>query len=428
MDFFGNEMYKLADRIFPICRSITGNGVRETLRILNEYVGNAFVIHEVPTGTKVFDWEVPKEWNISDAFIEDEAGNKIIDFKNNNLHVVGYSIPVDKIVSLDELKECIYTLPEQEEVIPYVTSYYKERYGFCMSDIQKQNLKEGKYHIRIDSTLEDGSLTYGEVILPGKSEKEIFLASYVCHPSLASNEVSGPVVLCSLINWLKSIDRYYTYRIVLLPETIGAITYLSRNIGDMRKNVIAGYNITCVGDDNSYSYIESIWGDTLADRAIKTVLMSEHPDYKTFPFKESGSDERRYNAPGVDLPVCAFSRTKYWEYKEYHTSADNMEYISPEGLYGAFDVLHKTILLLEKNKKYRATCLCEPQLGKRGLYPSISKKGSSKEVNNMKNLLAYADGKRDLIEICNILNVSSSELEKIVDVLMEHELLEVSNG
>lgn len=420
----GKNMYDLAGELFPFCRSLTGNGVRKTLQILDEYIGGGMKIFEVPTGTQVFDWTVPKEWNIQDAYIEDEDGIRVVDFQESNLHVVGYSTPVDRVVSLEELQEYLYTLPEQENLIPYVTSYYKERYGFCMSEKQRVSLKPGMYHMVIDSELKDGNLTYGEIIIPGREEKEVFLSSYVCHPSLASNELSGPVVLAELVKWLLKEERRYTYRITLLPETIGAITYLSRNLDVMIKRVIAGYNVTCVGDDQAYSYIASIDGNTLADRALKNVLNIYHPDYKKYSFLESGSDERRYNAPGIDLPVCEFCRTKYWEYKEYHTSGDNMSYISDAGLYGAYDVLKKSIEVLESNDIYKAVCLCEPQLGKRGLYPSISKKGSSKSVNTLKNILAYANGKRDLLEISDILNTPMEEMVKIVNVLCEQDLLE----
>lgn len=420
----GNEMYALAGKLFPICRSITGNGVRETLDILNEYVGGCIKKVEVPTGTKVFDWTIPKEWNIKEGYIENSQGEKIVDFQDNNLYVVGYSTPVDRSVTLEELNDYIYTLPDQPDVIPYVTSYYKERYGFCMSEKQRDSLKYDTYHMYIDSELKDGNLTYGEIIIPGKEEKEVFLSSYVCHPSLANNEVSGPVVLSELVKWLCAKERRYTYRIILVPETIGAITYLSKNIDVMKKNIIAGYNLTCVGDNNAYSYIQSIEGNTLADRALKNILKIYHPDYKEYSFLESGSDERRYNSPGIDLPVCEFCRTKYWEYKEYHTSADNMDYISADGLYGAFDVLRRTIENIENNAVYRVTCLCEPQLGKRGLYPSISKKGSSKSVNTLKNILMYANGKRDLLQISDILNEPMEEICRLVALLCEHELLE----
>jgi aminopeptidase-like protein len=250
----GREMYDLASRLFPICRSITGDGVRETLRILRETLldSHKMTIHEVPTGTRVFDWTVPKEWNIRDAYIEDMSGNRILSFSDSNLHVMGYSAPVDAIVSREQLLEMLYTLPEQPDVIPYVTSYYKERSGFCMTENQKQTLDKDQYHIRIDSELKDGSLTYGEILIPGQSEKEIFLSTYVCHPSMANNELSGPCVAITLAKWLMEQPRRFSYRIIFIPETIGSITYLSRNLDVMKRNIIAGFNLSCVGDDRSY--------------------------------------------------------------------------------------------------------------------------------------------------------------------------------
>lgn len=334
------EMYELCERLFPICRSITGDGVRTTLQMLVEVYGNEINIHEVPTGTKVFDWTVPKEWNIKEAYIENSKGQRVIDFKNNNLHVVGYSLPVDKFVDLQELKSVVYTQPDQPDAIPYVTSYYKECYGFCMSQNQLDKLPEDTYHIVIDSELKEGSLTYGEIIIPGDTEEEVFLSTYICHPSMANNELSGPVVATFLAKWLNLlVKRRYTYRIIFIPETIGAITYLSKNLQYLKEHVIAGFNLSCVGDNRTFSYVESRYGDTLADKAAKNVLSFYYPDYKTYSFLKRGSDERQYNAPGVDLPVCAICRSKYGEYPEYHTSKDNLELISPEGLLGAYEVL-----------------------------------------------------------------------------------------
>lgn len=419
----GNEMYGLCERLFPICRSITGNGVRETLNILKEYYPE-LKIYEVPTGTRVFDWQVPKEWNIREAYVENSSGEKIIDFKNNNLHVVGYSVPVDKVVDLSELKTIIYTQEDQPDVIPYVTSYYKERYGFCMSKVQKGSLAEDKYHIYIDSDLKDGSLTYGEIIIPGESEKEIFLSTYVCHPSMANNELSGPAVAIHLAKWLSSLEkRRYTYRIIFIPETIGSITYLSRNLDILKKNVVAGFNISCVGDDRTFSYVASRYGNTLADKVAKNVLKYYYPDYKVYSFLDRGSDERQYNAPGVDLPVCAICRSKYGEYPEYHTSKDDLQLISAAGLQGAFEVYQECIVALENNFKYKINVLCEPQLGKRGLYPTMSQKGSYNEVKAMTDLIAYADGTNDLIDISNIIEVSVKELISIIEVLKEANLL-----
>lgn len=420
---YGNEMYVLCKRLFPICRSITGNGVRETLNILKEYYPE-LKICEVPTGTKVFDWQVPKEWNIREAYIENSSGEKIIDFKNNNLHVVGYSVPVDKIVDLNELKTIIYTQEDQPNAIPYVTSYYKERYGFCMSKVQKDSLPEDKYHIYIDSDLKDGSLTYGEIIIPGESEKEIFLSTYVCHPSMANNELSGPAVAIHLAKWLRSLgERRYTYRIIFIPETIGSITYLSRYLDILKKNVIAGFNISCVGDDRTFSYVASRYGNTLADKVAKNVLKYYYSDYKSYSFLDRGSDERQYDAPGVDLPVCAICRSKYGQYPEYHTSEDNLQLISAAGLQGAFEVYQECIVALEDNFKYKINVLCEPQLGKRGLYPTMSQKGSYATVKAMTDFIAYADGTNDLIDISNIIGVPVKELISVIEVLKETNLL-----
>ena len=418
------EMYELCERLFPICRSITGDGVRKTLQMLVEVYGNEINIHEVPTGTKVFDWTVPKEWNIKEAYIENSKGQRVIDFKNNNLHVVGYSLPVDKFVDLQELKSVVYTQPDQPDAIPYVTSYYKECYGFCMSQNQLDKLPEDTYHIVIDSELKEGSLTYGEIIIPGDTEEEVFLSTYICHPSMANKELSGPVVATFLAKWLNLlVKRRYTYRIIFIPETIGAITYLSKNLQYLKEHVIAGFNLSCVGDNRTFSYVESRYGDTLADKAAKNVLSFYYPDYKTYSFLKRGSDERQYNAPGVDLPVCAICRSKYGEYPEYHTSKDNLELISPEGLLGAYEVYQQCILSLENNYSYKINVLCEPQLGKRGLYPTTSQKGTYDAVKVMIDFIAYADGSNDLIDISNIIGVPVNELLTVIEKLEKVDLL-----
>ena len=418
------EMYELCERLFPICRSITGDGVRKTLQMLVEVYGNEINIHEVPTGTKVFDWTVPKEWNIKEAYIENSKGQRVIDFKNNNLHVVGYSLPVDKFVDLQELKSVVYTQPDQPDAIPYVTSYYKECYGFCMSQNQLDKLPEDTYHIVIDSELKEGSLTYGEIIIPGDTEEEVFLSTYICHPSMANNELSGPVVATFLAKWLNLlVKRRYTYRIIFIPETIGAITYLSKNLQYLKEHVIAGFNLSCVGDNRTFSYVESRYGDTLADKAAKNVLSFYYPDYKTYSFLKRGSDERQYNAPGVDLPVGAICRSRYGEYPEDHTSKDNLELISPEGLLGAYEVYQQCILSLENNYSYKINVLCEPQLGKRGLYPTTSQKGTYDAVKVMIDFIAYADGSNDLIDISNIIGVPVNELLTVIEKLEKVDLL-----
>ena len=419
----GKTMYALAGRLFPICRSITGNGFRESLSILCESVPEIQVF-EVPTGTTVFDWTVPKEWNIRGGGIYRRNGEKVIDFKDSNLHIVGYSLPIDETVSRDVLLEHIYTQPDQPDLIPYVTSYYKERWGFCMSENQKATLTDPAYHVVIDSSLEDGSLTYGELVVPGQTDDEILITTYLCHPSMANDELSGPVVMTELIKYVQQMtDHRYTYRFVINPETIGAITYLSRNLNVLQQHVKAGFVLSCCGDDRTYSYIATKYGDTLADRVLQNVLSFHAPDYLSYTFLDRGSDERQYGSAGVNLPVCGFCRSKYTQYPEYHTSADNMDLISPAGLQGAYDVMVKVINALEHNYFYSMNCKCEPQLGKRGLYPTISYKGSHDSVNAIRDFTAYADGSHDLIDISNRIHVSTDILIDIKDKLLAHDLL-----
>lgn len=421
----GTPIFSLAERLFPICRSITGDGVRETLRIIAEHVPE-LTVHEVPTGSQCFDWTVPEEWNIRDAWVIDPDGNKIIDFQQHNLHVVGYSIPVDKTVSLEELDQHLHSLPDQPQAIPYVTSYYQPRWGFCLTHHQRQSLQPGDYRVLIDSELKEGSLTYGEILLPGESSQEVFLSTYVCHPSMGNNELSGPVVLTFLLKWLNSLPRRrYTYRAVFIPETIGSIVYLSQNWQEMKARVIAGFNISCVGDDRAYSYLPSRTENTLADQVAQHVLQHTDENYHRYRFLDRGSDERQYCSPKIDLPVATVMRTKYGVYPEYHTSLDNLTVISPEGLFGGYTALQHCLQVLENNIRVSVMVPCEPQLGRRGLYPTLSQKGSGDRSRMMMNLLAYADGQRTLLEIAEKIESPMWELVPIVEQLVEHQLLEV---
>jgi len=419
----GHEMMEMIVKLFPICRSITGNGVRETLNILQKEI--PIKIHEVPSGTQVFDWTVPKEWNIYDAYVIGPDGNKIIDFKENNLHVVGYSTPVNKTLSLKELQEHLHSLPGQPDAIPYITSYYKERWGFCIKHNYREKLKEGSYKVFIGSELKNGSLTYGELIIPGESKEEVFLSTYVCHPSMANDELSGPVVTTSLVKWILQKSRKYTYRIIFIPETIGSITYLNKNIEVMKKNIIAGFNISCVGDSGSFSYIPSRNGHTYADRIALNILSFKQRDFIRYSFLDKGSDERQYNAPGIDLPLCCILKSKYGTYPEYHTSLDNLDFVSSQGLSDSYEAFKECLKLIEKNKKYKIKCLGEPQLGKRGLYPTISTKSSTNEVKSMMNFISYADGTKDLIEISEIIKVPVWELYSIIKKLLKADLLSI---
>jgi len=416
------QMLSCGKKLFPICRSITGDGVRETLRIISDIIPLA--IHEVPTGTKAFDWSVPKEWNIRDAFIADENGNKIVNFKNNNLHVVGYSVPVDKWITLSELQEHLHSLPEQPNAIPYVTSYYKERWGFCISHGERSKLKDEKYHVFIDSTVEDGNLTYGEYIIKGETKQEVFLSTYICHPSMANNELSGPVVAAFIGKWLEPQPRKYTYRIVFIPETIGSITYLSRHLEELKKNVLVGFNLSCIGDDRAYSYVASRYEKSLADKVASNVLSFIHPDFIKYSFLDRGSDERQYCSPGVNLPLVTLSRSKYGTYPEYHTSLDNFDVVTADGLFGGYELVRDCIYVIENNRTFRVTCYGEPQLGKRGLYPNLSTKQSGASVETMMDFIAYADGTNDLIDISNIIRKPVREIVQIAEKLLEAGLLE----
>lgn len=426
MSDLGQEMHELCRELFPICRSITGDGFRQSLAILRNHLPELKKI-EVPTGTKCFDWEVPKEWNIKDAYIIGPNGQKFCDFDKSNLHVVGYSTPVNKIVSLEELQEHLYSLPEQPDAIPYVTSYYRERWGFCITQNERNKLVSGEYQVVIDSELREGSLTYGELIIPGDTDKEIFISSYLCHPSMANNELSGPVVTAFLSNWISELkSRKYTYRIVIIPETIGSITYLSRNHEALKQNVVAGFNVTCIGDERAYSYLPSRHASTLADKVALHVLKHMHSDFVSYSFLDRGSDERQYCSPGIDLPVCSVMRSKYGCYPEYHTSLDDLNLVTPAGLLGGYEVLKKIIECLEIDELLSSTVLCEPQLGKRGLYPTISTKSSGAQVRDMMNFLAYSDGSLSNLEIAEKINAPLWKLNETIEKLKKEGVLAVA--
>lgn len=418
----GEEMYALMQRLWPICRSITGDGVRQTLAILAERLPE-LVVNELPTGTKCFDWTIPKEWGIRDAYVLSPDGRKVIDFSASNLHVVNYSAPVDKKITLDELQAHLHSLPEQPDAIPYVTSYYKEAWGFCLQDRVRQQLKPGLYQVRIDSELKDGSLTYGEIRLPGASDREILISTYICHPSMANNELSGPCVTTQLATWLRERDRRYSYRIVFVPETIGAICYVSTHLRDLRAKTIAGYVVTCVGDERAWSFMPSRHGNTLSDRAARHVLKHIAPDYREYSFLERGSDERQYCSPGVDLPVSSIMRSKYATYPEYHTSLDNLGFVSARGLAGALMAYQKAFEVIEADCTPMYRVLCEPKMSDRGLRPTLGKRGSADSGRAMMNLLAYADGSRTLLEIAEVIDTPAWELRQLVDMLADKDLL-----
>jgi aminopeptidase-like protein len=419
----GEEMHALARRLWPINRSISGPGLRETLRIIQELLPDLRLI-EVPSGKQVLDWIVPEEWEIREAWIEAPDGERVIDFSDNNLHVVGYSGAVDREMSLEELRPHLHSLPDQPHAIPYVTSYYNRTWGFCIADHQLQALPKGNYRAYIDAHHFKGSITLGEVVIPGETEQEVLLSTYCCHPSMANNELSGPCLTTYLARWLQSRKHRYTYRIVFVPEMIGSIAYLHDNMEEMRRNTVAGFNISCVGDARTWSYLPSRQGDTLADRAARHVLKHTVGDYDTYTWFDRGSDESNYCAPGIDLPVASVMRSKYGQYPEYHTSLDDLySVVTADALGESFVLYCRIINAIECDTSPVAKVLGEPQLGRRGFYPSISKKGSTRGVRTMLDLISMSDGRHSLLQMADLMNVPIWKLHHQFDTLRQSDIL-----
>ena len=423
----GEEIFAFATRIFPICRSITGNGVRQTLREIGAHI--QLETHEVPTGTEVFDWTIPREWNIREAYIKDSSGNKVIDFTESNLHVMSYSVPVRKRVSLAELKQHIHTLPEQPELIPYRTSYYAEDWAFCMAHRQLESLRDETYDVVIDSSLEDGHLTYGEYLHKGDTEDEFLFSAHVCHPSLANDNCSGVALLTHLAKRMAGLQTRYSYRFVFAPGTIGAITWLARN-EEKTCRIKHGMVISMVGDGGGPTYKKSRRGDAAVDRAMVHVLAHSGLTATVLDFWPYGYDERQYCSPGFNLPVGLFQRSMYGTISQYHTSADDLDFIRPEYLAQSYSTIAKTIDVIENDAVYWNTNpKCEIQLGKRGLYGPVGG-DTDTATKNMAMLwvLNLSDGTRSLLDIAERSNLPFAIVCKTARLLQEHGLLTPQTG
>ena len=426
------KYFQLAKQtLFPICRSITGRGTLRTLKIIKKNFPKLKIL-KIKSGTKVFDWSVPVEWNVKDAYVLDKNNKKIISFKTNNLHLVGYSRPINEIINKKKLLKHIYSLPNKPQAIPYVTSYYKKRWGFCITHRQKLELdktykKTDKFKVIIKSKFNSkGNLNYGELILKGKSKQEILISTYICHPSMANNELSGPIVSMSLINYFSKIKNLQkTLRFIFIPETIGSIAYLNKNLAHLKKQVVGGYNLSCIGDERQHSCMFSKYGTSPSDESLVEAYKKLKIKYKIYSFLKRGSDERQYNSPGVDLGITSIFRSKYGEYPEYHTSLDNFEIVTLKGVKGGFKVAKTAISALIKKIIPKNTILCEPQMSARarGLYPTISQNKQNTSTKNYMNFLQYADGKNSLKKISKIIKISESMTKNVYLILKKKKLI-----
>jgi aminopeptidase-like protein len=418
----GKEMYDLMTQLYPICRSITGKGVRQTLDILGKYI--PLEIHQVPSGTPVFDWIVPKEWNIEDAYVKNSRGDNVIDFKENNLHILNYSIPVKKKVSLQELKDHLFTLPDYPDWIPYRTSYYKENWGFCISHNQFLKLNDAEYEVFIGTSLENGHLTYGEYFIQGEETEEILVSCHICHPSLCNDNLSGIAIATLLAQHLTQKPLRYSYRFLFIPGTIGSVTWLCLNENKVAK-IKHGLVAACLGDPGKFTYKRSRLGDAEIDRAVLCALRDSGNDFEMLDFVPYGYDERQYCSPGFNLPVGCLMRTPHGRYPEYHTSADNLDFVRPEYLADSFSLFLSILNVLENNRRYlNQNPQCEPQLGRRGLYQTIGGE-NDKKFRELALLwvLNLSDGSNTLLDISERSGIQFSRLREVTDILLSHSLL-----
>jgi aminopeptidase-like protein len=417
----GRDLHGFAASLYPICRSITGNGIRQTLAMIQERI--ALRIHEVPTGTPVFDWTVPKEWNLRDAYIKAPDGKRVIDFQEHNLHVMNYSHPIQATLSLSEIKPHLFTIPDHPDWIPYRTSYYQENWGFCLSHNQMLALEDGEYEVCIDSTLEDGHLTYGEYLLPGSSSDEVLISCHACHPSLANDNLSGLAVATFLAEHLSGRDLRYSYRFLFIPGTIGAITWLAQN-REAAGRIRHGLVLTCIGDSGGFHYKKSRRGDAEIDRAVACVLKHCGDSSEILDFSPYGYDERQYCSPGFNLPVGCLMRSVWGTFPEYHTSADNLDFIQPASLAASLRACVAIVEVLEENRKYlNQNPYCEPQLGKRNLYGADGRETSRKEIDARLWVLNFSDGEHSLLDIVERSGIPFSTISEAAKTLIQAGLL-----
>lgn len=419
----GAELHNFARQLYPICRSITGNGIRETLRQIGERI--PLKMFEVPTGTQVFDWTIPKEWNIRDAYIKDDSGNRIVDFQNSNLHVLNYSTPIRARMTLNEIKPHLFTIPQNPDWIPYRTSYYKENWGFCLSHNRMLALEDGEYEVCIDSTLEDGHLTYGECYVPGQSTGEVLISCHACHPSLANDNLSGLSVATFLAQQLLGRSLRYSYRFLFIPGTIGAIAWLAKNQAGINR-IRHGLVLTCLGDRSSFHYKKARRMNAEVDRVVEHVLRHADPAAAILPFSPYGYDERQYCSPGFDLPVGCLTRTVWGTFPGYHTSADNLDFINPESLAESLKVCSAILHVLENNRCFQNLApFGEPQLGRRGLYPSTGGTVPEKELNARLWALNLSDGRHSILDIAERSGLPFALVNEAVDLLLRNGLLKL---
>jgi aminopeptidase-like protein len=418
------EIEAYFDRLWPILRSLTGEGVRETHDILSELAPLERI--EVPSGTQVFDWVVPQEWVVREAYVVAPDGRRILDVADHTLHLVNGSVGFRGTLPRAELDEHLHSLPEQPEAIPYVTSYYEPRWGFCLSQRERDALPDGDYEVVIDAEHVDGSLTIGEALLPGETEDEVLISTYTCHPSLANNELSGPLVAAFLYRRLAALERRrLTYRFVFVPETIGAIALLARHGERWRERLVAGFVVTCIGDPAPFTLKHSRRGDTLADRAALHVLRARDPELRVHDFFPSGSDERQYCSPGFNLPVASVMRSMYATYPEYHTSLDDRSFVSFDAMAESVDAYAEILGVVDRARRFRNLApFGEPQLGRRGLYATLGEKGSSASSADIRWVLNFSDGEHDLLAIAERSGRSFDALADAAAVLEEAGLLE----